>query len=51
VKKRVNFFEVAVFANFVRDFPIRQIPSQPDFDETIIFDTDFSIVKGLPGLD
>ena len=40
-QKNIHFFELAVFASFFRDFPIRQIPSQPDFDETIIFDTDF----------
>ena len=42
IEKKINFFELAVFASFFRDFPIRQIPSKPDFYETIIFDTDFS---------
>ena len=41
-KKKIHFFELAVFASFFRNFPIRQIQSQPDFYETIIFDTDFS---------
>ena len=39
--EKKQFFLSVVFASFFREIPMRQIPSQPDFDETITFDTDF----------